>query len=154
MYVTYIWKKIFLTKMNDDELEDLRFLFNQDIDYNSDIEIDKDQLRTYMCILIEHTYKVKKFQITRLISNVIAEDKEKDEEEKRINMGWYLYDILGDEDYDIFRYLYDVNESNMNEIDTYVKLLLTYDKYNKLHILKHKTKLNNDIIFDTIIKYL
>ena len=140
--------------MNDDELEDLRFLFNQDIDYNSDIEIDKDPLRTYMCILITHTYKVKKFQITRLISDVITEDKEKDEEEKVIEKRWHLYDILRDEDNDIFYYLYDVNESNMNEIDTYVKLLLTYDKYNKLHILKNKTKLNNDIIFDIIIKYL
>ena len=119
-----------------------------------DKELSCSPLRTYTCTLIEHTYKVKKFQITRLISNVIAEDKENDEEEKRINMGWYLCDILGDEDYYIFRYLYDVNESNMNEIDTYVKLLLTYDKYNKLHILKNKTKLNNDIIFDTIIKYL
>ena len=38
--------------MNDYELEDLRFLFNQDIDYNSDIEIDKEilcsPLRTYV----------------------------------------------------------------------------------------------------------
>ena len=39
-------------------------------------------------------------------------------------------------------------------ITTYVKLLLTYDKYNKLHILKDKTKLNNDIIFNIIIKYM
>ena len=39
-------------------------------------------------------------------------------------------------------------------ITTYVKLLLTYDKYNKLHALKNKTKLNNDIIFNLIIKYL
>ena len=119
-----------------------------------DKELSCSPLRTYTCTLIEHTYKVKKFQITRLISDVITEDNEKDEEEKVIEKRWHIYNILGDEDYDIFRYLYDVNESNMNEIDTYVKLLLTYDKYNKLHILKHKTKLNDDIIFDTIIKYL
>ena len=38
--------------------------------------------------------------------------------------------------------------------DKYVHLLLTYNKYNKLNVLKNKTKLNNDIIFDIIIKYL
>ena len=49
---------------------------------------------------------------------------------------------------------YDKDENNMNKVDEYVKLLLTYDKYNKLHILKNKTKLNNDIIFNIIIKYM
>ena len=47
-----------------------------------DKELSCSPLRTYTCTLIEHTYKVKKFQITRLISNVITEDKEKDEEKK------------------------------------------------------------------------
>ena len=42
----------------------------------------------------------------------------------------------------------------INEMKIYIKLLLTYDKYNKLNLLKNKTKLNNDIIFDIIIKYL
>ena len=42
----------------------------------------------------------------------------------------------------------------INEMNIYIKLLLTYDKYNKLNLLKNKTKLNNDIIFDIIIKYL
>ena len=40
------------------------------------------------------------------------------------------------------------------DIKQYIKLLLTYDKYNKLHMLKNKTKLNNDIIFNIIIKYM
>ena len=44
--------------------------------------------------------------------------------------------------------------SRYNKIDPYVKLLLTYDKYNKLHALKNNTKLNNDVIFNLIIKYL
>ena len=42
----------------------------------------------------------------------------------------------------------------INEMNIYIKLLLTYDKYNKLNLLKNKTKLNNDIIYDIIIKYL
>ena len=44
--------------------------------------------------------------------------------------------------------------SSYNKIDPYVKLLLTYDKYNKLHALKNNTKLNNDVIFNLIMKYL
>ena len=47
-----------------------------------------------------------------------------------------------------------VNNGITPIITTYVKLLLTYDKYNKLNILKNKTKLNDDIIFNIIIKYL
>ena len=35
-----------------------------------------------------------------------------------------------------------------------IKLLLNYNKYNKLNVLKTKTRLNNDIIFNIIIKYM
>ena len=63
--------------------------------------------------------------------------------------------------YDLLKYNINVSESLIcvNNgvtpiITTYVKLLLTYDKYNKLNILKNKTKLNNDIIFDIIFKYI
>ena len=42
----------------------------------------------------------------------------------------------------------------MDKVGEYVGLLLTYDKYNKLHALKNNTKLNNDVVFKLIIKYL
>ena len=49
----------------------------------------------------------------------------------------------------------DVHTPNLKK---YVELLMAYDGYNKnYHILvalKNKTKLNNDIIFNLIIKYL
>ena len=54
----------------------------------------------------------------------------------------------------VIKQLICVNNRVTPIITTYVKLLLTYDKYNKLHILKNKTKLNNDIIFNIIIKYM
>ena len=41
-----------------------------------------------------------------------------------------------------------------SDLDVYIDSLSNYDKYNKLHILKNKTKLNNDVIFNLIIKYL
>ena len=66
-----------------------------------------------------------------------------------------IYNDMWRDNNDLEQYFCGViNRNNLTEIDKYVKLLLTYDKYNKLHILKHKTKLNNDIICDIIIKYL
>ena len=41
-----------------------------------------------------------------------------------------------------------------SDFDVYINSLSNYDKYNKLHVLKDKTKLNNDIIFNIIIKYM
>ena len=74
--------------------------------------------------------------------------------QKKLSKLWDLRNDIKYKRSDIISDLYDVNESNMTEIDTYVKLLLNYNKYNKLNVLKNKTKLNNDIIFDIIIKYL
>ena len=65
-----------------------------------------------------------------------------------------LQDYALNEEHNVLKTLIYVNNRVTPIITTYVKLLLTYDKYNKLHILKNNTKLNNDIIFDIIIKYL
>ena len=125
-------------------------ILNNSIDYDSYIEIDKEvlysPLREYMYGLIEKTYRDKVIPLTR--SGKIALCKEK------LSKLWDLRNDIKYKNSDIISDLYDVNESNMTEIDTYVKLLLTYNKYNKLNVLKNKTKLNNDIIFDIIIKYL
>ena len=90
---------------------------------------------------------------------------------------WNLVRITYDVKYDLFvnnlhekhiDYLYDRNESlnttyklicptksnKTYDLQTHMNLLSTYNHYNKLNILKTKTKLNNDIIFDIIIKYL
>ena len=58
------------------------------------------------------------------------------------------------ESFNVEETLIHVNNRATPIITTYVKLLLNYDKYNKLHALKNKTKLNNDVIFNLIIKYL
>ena len=65
-----------------------------------------------------------------------------------------LHNYSIDESHNVTKALKHVNNRVTPIITTYVKLLLTYDKYNKLHILKDKTKLNNDIIFNIIIKYM
>ena len=40
------------------------------------------------------------------------------------------------------------------DLEKYINALSNYNKYNKLNVLKTKTKLNDDIIFNIIIKYL
>ena len=78
-----------------------------------------------------------------------------------------LYEQFSNEDEDkdrrLYNYVYDSDmyyklgctDKNIRYDTTqYIKLLLNYNKYNKLHILKDKTKLNNDIIFNIIIKYM
>ena len=69
----------------------------------------------------------------------------------------YYYDLQkynSNESNNVEETLIYVNNRTTPIITTYVKLLLTYDKYNKLHALKNDTKLNNDVIFKLIIKYL
>ena len=65
-----------------------------------------------------------------------------------------LQDYALNEEHNVLKTLIYVNNRVTPIITTYVKLLLTYDKYNKLHALKNNTKLNNDVIFNLIIKYL
>ena len=67
---------------------------------------------------------------------------------------WKEREMFSDVDLDWKGIFISPDNKIKNETKTYVKLLLTYDKYNKLHILKNKTKLNNDIIFNIIIKYM
>ena len=77
----------------------------------------------------------------------------KENEETYINFN-VLKDYSLIEYIDVLKTLILANNGDTTIIITYVKLLLTYNKYNKLNILKTKTKLNDDIIFNIIIKYL
>ena len=56
---------------------------------------------------------------------------------------------------DLNDYFYSIMyRNNLTEIDKYLKLLLTYDKYNKLNILNNNSKLPKDVVFKLIIEYL
>ena len=54
----------------------------------------------------------------------------------------------------VFRLICNTISNKTSELQKYINLLSTYNNYNKLNILKTKTKLNNDIIFNIIIEYL
>ena len=65
----------------------------------------------------------------------------------------YLYDR--NETFNVvFRLICNTISYKTSELQKHINLLSTYNNYNKLNILKNKTKLNNDIIFNIIIEYL
>ena len=94
------------------------------------------------------THKTCHVKHDLLLNHFYGKNKERDD-----NFS-VLQDYALSETHNVIKPLIYVNNRITPIITTYVQLLLTYNKYNKLHILKNKTKLNNDIIFNIIIKYM
>ena len=81
-------------------------------------------------------------------NRLLYEQFSNEDEEKDRRLHNYVYDS------DMYYKLGCTDKNIRDDTTQYIKLLLNYNKYNKLHILKDKTKLNNDIIFNIIIKYM
>ena len=133
-------------------------------DDNCDLEPSDDweivQVRTYGKEIWKMLWTPLYLDTEQLVHNIcnvkweLLLDQLYNENNERDDNFSVFQDYVGSEKYDVIKTLIHVNNDVTPIITTYVELLLTYNKYNKLNVLKNKTKLNNDIIFDIIIKYL